>query len=120
MTYSSEVQQWLCVELPGQPLERLERLGGGNLGVNVHRHVDLRMAQDAHSNARMHVERSKQRGAGVTPVVHGDPPNPRLGAPRLDGGQGGAASGAAGRRQRPASALGGPAGARWPHAIAVL
>jgi len=32
--------------------------------------------------------------------------------------QGGAASGAAGRRQRPASALGGPAGARRPNAWA--
>jgi hypothetical protein len=31
--------------------------------------------------------------------------------------QGGAASGAAGRRQRSASALGGPAGARRPHAL---
>jgi hypothetical protein len=46
MPYSSEVQQRLRIELLAQALERLEGLGVGDLGVDVHRHVDLRMAQD--------------------------------------------------------------------------
>ena len=55
--YSSEVQQRLRIELLAEALERLERLGVRDLGVNVHCDVDLRMPQDAHGDARVDVER---------------------------------------------------------------
>ena len=48
--YSRKVQQRLRAKLgaklSAKPLERLKRLRIGNLGVDVHRHVDLCMAQD--------------------------------------------------------------------------
>ena len=50
MPYSSKVQQRLRAKLPPEPLERLERPGIGDLGIGVHRHVDLRMPQDPHGN----------------------------------------------------------------------
>ena len=65
MPYSSKIQQRLRAKLPPEPLERLERLGVGDLGVDVHRHVDLRMAQDPHGNPRMHVERGQESGTGM-------------------------------------------------------
>jgi hypothetical protein len=46
LPYSSKIQQRLGAKLPPEPLERVERLGIGNLRKDVHRHVDLRMAQD--------------------------------------------------------------------------
>jgi len=49
--YSSEVQQRLRIELLAEALERLERLGVGDLGVDVHCDVDLRMPQESSSVA---------------------------------------------------------------------
>ena len=63
--YSRKVQQCLRAKLPPEPLERVERLGVGDLGVDVHRHVDLRMPQDPHGNPGMHVERGQQSGTGM-------------------------------------------------------
>ena len=57
MPYSSKIQQRLRAKLPPEPLERFECVGVRDLGVDVHRHIDLRTAQDAHGNPRMHVER---------------------------------------------------------------
>jgi hypothetical protein len=71
---SSEVQQRLRAKLPPEPLERVECLGVGDLGADFHRHVDLRMTQDAHGNPRMHVERGQERGTGW-------PPRPRSWSP---------------------------------------
>src|ERR1017187_3916238 len=84
MPYSSEVQQRLRIELLAQALERLEGLGVGDLGVDVHRHVDLGMPEDALGHARMHVERGEQRGTCVSRVMNGDSANARLGAARLE------------------------------------
>ena len=84
MLYSSKVQQRLRAKLPPEPLECLERPGIGDLGVNVHRHVDLRMAQDAHGNPRMHIERGQQSGTGMPHVVHGDSADACLGAACLE------------------------------------
>jgi hypothetical protein len=68
MPYSSKVQQRLRAKLPPEMLERAECPGIGDLCVDVHRHIDLRMAQDAHSNPRIHVE----RGTCVPHIVNGD------------------------------------------------
>ena len=84
MPYSSKVQQRLGAKLPPEPLERMERPGVGDLGIDVHRHVDLRMAQDPHSNPRMHVERGQKSGTGMPHVVHGDTAQARLGAACLE------------------------------------
>jgi len=66
MPYSGKVQQRLRAKLPPEPLERLERPGIGNLGVDVHRHVDLSMAQDPHGNPGMHVEGGQESGTGMS------------------------------------------------------
>ena len=66
MPYSSKVQQRLGAKLPPEPLERLERLVVGDLGVDVHRHVDLSMAQDPHGNPGMHVEGGQESGTGMS------------------------------------------------------
>src|ERR1039458_3853408 len=58
-SYSSEVQLRLRIELPAEPLERLQRLGIRDLVVDVHRHVDLRMTQDAHGHPRVYVQGSE-------------------------------------------------------------
>jgi len=81
MPYSSKVQQRLQAKLPPEPLERLLV---GELGVDVHSHVNLRMTQDPHCNPRMHVERSQESGTGMPHVVHGDAANARLGAACLE------------------------------------
>src|SRR5271165_6655754 len=77
------VQQRLRAKLPPEPLERLERLGIGDLGVDVHRHVDLRMTQNPHGNPGVHVERGES-GTGVSHVVHGDAADACLGAACLE------------------------------------
>jgi hypothetical protein len=60
MPYSSKVQRRLRAKLSPEPLERFERLGVGYLGVDVHRHIDLRVPEDAHHNPGMHVKRASQ------------------------------------------------------------
>src|ERR1039457_414048 len=84
MPYSSEVQQRLRIEVLAQAPERLEGLGVGNLGVDVHCDVDLCVPKDAHGHAGMHVERGEQRGACMSRVMDGDAPNARLGAACLE------------------------------------
>jgi len=69
MPRSCKVQQRLRAKLPPQPLERLERLSVGDLGVDIHRHVDLRMAQDPHGHPGMHVEHGQQSGTGMSCTV---------------------------------------------------
>ena len=47
MGYSSEVQQQLRIELPAEALERLKCRGDRHLGIDIHRHIDLRMPEDS-------------------------------------------------------------------------
>jgi hypothetical protein len=72
MPYSSKVQQRLRAKLPPEPRECLERPLVGDLGVDIHRHVDLRMAQDPHGHPRMHVERRQESGTGM-PLMGNSP-----------------------------------------------
>ena len=50
LPYSSKVQQRLRAKLPPEPLERFQCLGVRDLGVDIPRHADLRMAEDVHGN----------------------------------------------------------------------
>ena len=49
------------------------------MGVDLHDHSDLRVAQDLHNLPGMHVEINQQCGAGAPPVVHRDLADPGLG-----------------------------------------
>ena len=91
VAFSYAVQQHLRAKLPPEPLERLERLVVGDLGVDVHRDVDLRVPQDAHGDPRMHVERGQQSGTGMPHIVHGNAANARLDAASRNDGSGSAA-----------------------------
>src|SRR6516225_2766255 len=75
---------FLGAKLSPEPLERLERLVVGDLGVDVHRYVDLCMPQDSHGDPGMHVERVEKRGTGMPHVVHGDPADTCLGTACLE------------------------------------
>jgi hypothetical protein len=52
-----------------QALERLQGVRVGDLGVDLHRDVDLRMPQDAHRDSGMDVEGGEQGGAGPPGVM---------------------------------------------------
>ena len=62
--------------LAAQPLaELVERITGGGrgyLGVDLHRDGDLAVPTDLHRHARVHVQSSQQRPAGLPGAVHGD------------------------------------------------
>jgi hypothetical protein len=81
MLHGSEVQQRLRIELLTQPLQRFQGVGVGDLRIDLHRDVDLRVPQDAHGDPGMDVQRGEQGGARVSSVVDLDPPNARLPAP---------------------------------------
>jgi len=48
----------------------------GAFGVDLHRHGDLAVPQDAHGDSRMDVERGQQRGTGLAGAMDGDPGYP--------------------------------------------
>jgi hypothetical protein len=79
VSYSSKVvQQRLGAELPREPPERPERVRIRDLGVHIHRHVDLRMTQDAHGHAWVHVERCQECGARVPNLMNRDAADARF------------------------------------------
>lgn len=65
-------QQRPGVELLREPLERLERLRVRHLGVDVHRHVDMGMAHNAHSHPGMYVQGREQARARAPDVMNSD------------------------------------------------
>lgn len=64
--YSSKVQQRSGAELLAEPPSRLERLGVRDLRVDVHRHVNLRVAQDPHSHPGIKAARAARSRTGAS------------------------------------------------------
>jgi len=55
----------LCEDSVRELFECLPDLFVGRVAVDFHRHVDLRVSQDPHSNSGVDAEFHKERGAGV-------------------------------------------------------
>jgi hypothetical protein len=74
----------LRIDLLAEASERLERLRVRHLGVDVHRHIDLRMPQDSHRHPRFHVQGREQGCARVPDIMDSDLADCRFAAARLE------------------------------------
>ena len=70
--YSSEIQQYSSGQAFTESLEGFAGLLVGNLGVDLHRDREVRMTEDLHGHARMHLEIGEEAAAGSASVVHSD------------------------------------------------